>query len=63
MLHNKITERGGADRNAIKNLSWAVKKYKNLPSALLGRNIPQAFNSFAVGIYGYGTMGAIYGFK
>ncbi|MDD6213317.1 MAG: hypothetical protein PUB22_09300 [Clostridiales bacterium] len=52
-----------AHRNAIKDLSWAVSNYKELPSALLGRSIPQVFNSLGVGISGYGTMGAIYGFK
>ena len=53
----------GSDRNAIKNLSWAVENYKELPSALLGKNIPQLFNSISGGIFGYGTMGAIYGFN
>ena len=62
MVLSKISVKG-ADRNAIKNIFWAVNRYPNLPKALLGKNIPQTFNSFAVGISGYGTMGAIYGFK
>ena len=53
----------GTERNMVKNLTWAVKKYPKLPGALLGKNIPQTFNSLAVGISGYGTMGAIYGIK
>ena len=53
------------DRNMIKNLSWAVSQgaYKKLGETLLGKAIPQAFNSFAVGVSGYGTMGALYGFR
>ena len=53
----------GTERNMVKNFTWAVKKYPKLPGALLGKNIPQTFNSLAVGISGYGTMGAIYGIK
>ena len=53
----------GCYRNKVKNLSWAVENYKNLPSLLIGKSIPQTFNSLAVGLSGYGTMGAIYGFK
>ena len=55
----------GKDRNMIKNLSWAVSQgaYKKLGETLLGKAIPQAFNSFAVGVSGYGTMGALYGFR
>ena len=37
--------------------------YKKLGETLLGKAIPQAFNSFAVGVSGYGTMGALYGFR
>ena len=29
---------------------------------LIGRTIPQIFNSVAVGVAGYGSMGAVYGF-
>ena len=57
-----VIDVAGVDRNAIKNLDWAVKQYPHLPSAVLGKNIPQFFNSLAVGISGYGTMGGIYGF-
>ena len=56
-------EVAGKHRNAIKNLSWAKKVYPQLPGALLGKTIPQAFNSTIVGLAGYGTMGAVYGFK
>ena len=56
-------EVAGKHRNAIKNLSWAKTVYPQLPEALLGKTIPQAFNSTAVGLAGYGTMGAVYGFK
>ena len=56
-------EVAGKHRNAIKNLSWAQKAYPQLSEALLGKTIPQAFNSTIVGLAGYGTMGAVYGFK
>ena len=54
----------GKDRNAIKNLSWTVaqKAYSHLPNELIGRTIPQIFNSISVGVAGYGSMGAVYGF-
>ena len=53
----------GNERNMVKNLSWTVAKYRNLPGLLVGKNIPQIFNSLAVGFSGYGIMGAIYGFR
>ena len=62
---NKVIDVAGRDRNKVKNLSWAISQdaYKHLPYALVGKSIPQIFNSIGVGISGYGTMGVVYGFK
>ena len=51
------------DTNAIKNLVWTLSQdsYKHLPKALLGKTIPQFFNSIAAGASGYVIMGALYG--
>lgn len=57
----KLIDVAGKDRNKIKNLTWAVSNYPQIPKALIGKTIPQIFNSLAVGVSGYGTMGAIYG--
>lgn len=58
----KLVDISGKDRNQIKNLTWAVSNYPQIPNELIGKTIPQIFNSLAVGASGYGTMGAIYGF-
>lgn len=62
---NKVIDVAGRDRNKVKNLSWALSQsaYSHLPDALIGKTIPQVFNSIGVGVSGYGTMGAIYGFS
>ena len=62
---NKVIDVAGRDRNKIKDLAWTMsqKAYKHLPDVLIGKTVPQVFNSTAVGISGYGTMGVIYGFK
>ncbi len=62
---NAAIDVAGSDRNKVKNLTWTTSQeaYKHLPDALVGKTVPQIFNSIAVGISGYGTMGAIYGFK
>ena len=62
---NKVIDVAGRDRNKIKDLTWTMSQraYEHLPDALIGKTVPQVFNSTAVGVSGYGTMGAIYGFK
>ncbi len=62
---NKTIKVASKDRNMVKDLAWtlAQNSYKNLPKALIGKTIPQIFNSIGVGISGYGTMGGIYGFN
>ena len=62
---NKVIDVAGRDRNRIKDLTWTLsqKAYSHLPDVLIGKSIPQIFNSIGVGVSGYGTMGAIYGFK
>lgn len=59
----ELIDVAGKDRNAIKNLTWAVQQnaYKNLPDLLIGKTIPQIFNSIAGCCFGYGTTGVING--
>lgn len=56
----RTIEVSGRDRNSIKNIVWAKTNYGLLSDELIGKNIPQAFNSTFVGISSYGAMGLIY---
>ena len=57
----KVVDVAGRDRNSIKNLSKALE-IKELPKKILGKNIPQIFNSISSSTFGYIMTGALYGY-
>ncbi len=59
----KCVKVAGKYRNSVKDLSWAVNKYKDLPEKLLGKAIPQFFDSMASGVFNFAIEGVEYGIE